>query len=254
MPLSELVRGFLDFFLPNRCLECAEPVNTNQVSVPICEDHRQSLTPLRPPLCFFCSRPLSGGLHRHYQYEISDEPICGACRKRSLILNQVVAGFPFRGVLRSVVSDWKYYSNPEWSPWLAEKLVEVSRDRIDEAEWNALVPVPMHWRHRNERGFNQALQLAEALGDRVNMDVLHVLSKTRRTSRQSELARQERLKNLDGAFALNEKELPSSVSSVLVVDDIYTTGSTLRTAAKVLHNHGVSKTGGLVLARTLPND
>jgi len=101
-------------------------------------------------------------------------------------------------------------------------------------------------------GFNQAAQLAEALGDRTGLEVLNVLSKVRRTQRQSELRRDERLSNLQGAFALNKDGLPSSVSSVLVVDDVYTTGSTLRTAAEVLQNYGITKTGGLVLARTLP--
>lgn len=252
MSLDNLARGLFDFALPNRCIACSLVTDSERTSVPLCKNHRQSIATFREPVCYFCSRPLSGGLHRHYEYEISDEPICGSCRKRSLVLERMVAGFPFRDILRSVVSDWKYRSNPVWVSWLADRLYDATWDQINETEWDVLVPVPMHRRHRRERGFNQATQLGEALGERTGLKMLNVLSKVRRTRRQSELTRDERLRNLEGAFALDEEELPSSVRSVLLVDDVYTTGTTLRTAARVLLNKGITTVGGLVLARTLP--
>lgn len=254
MSFYRLVRGLLDFLLPNRCIECHQPARTDSFTIPLCEDHRTSLAPLDSPVCYYCSRPLSGGLHRHYHYEVADEPVCGSCRKRALVLDRVVAGFPFDGVLRSVVQDWKYGANPEWSPWLAGCFHDSVRDRIDWSRWGVLVPVPMHPRRRQNRGFNQARQLAEGLGDRAEVPVLNVLSKVRRTRQQSELSRADRLENLRGAFTAEDGGSLSSVESVLIVDDIYTTGSTLRTAARALDTMDIADVGGLVLARTLPSN
>ena len=254
MSISRLARGLLDFLLPNRCIECHQPARTDTITIPLCEDHRASLAPLDPPVCYYCSRPLSGGLHRHYHYEVADEPVCGFCRKRALVLDRVVAGFPFDGVLRSVVQDWKYGANPEWSQWLAGRLHESVRNRINWARWDALVPVPMHPFRHKKRGFNQARQLAVGLGDRQELPVLNVLSKVRRTRQQSELSRDDRLENLRGAFTAEDEGALSSVERVLIVDDIYTTGSTLRTAARALETREFVDIGGLVLARTLPSN
>lgn len=250
--LIELLKGFLDLFLPNRCINCGSIVDSSRCPVPLCANHRSELTVLTEPLCHFCSRPLDGSVHEHYHYEIAAEPVCGSCRKRKLILDRVVAGYPFGGLLRNVVSDWKFAGRPEWGHWLGRRLAESLEDRVNWEEWEGLTPVPMHRRRREERGFNQALQLARGVSETTGLPVLRLLRKHRRTDPQSNLDRDERHRNLRGAFSMNpEQPVPAGADSILIVDDIYTTGSTLRTAAGVLQDEGVQKVGGLVLARTL---
>lgn len=221
----------------------------------LCSRHSSELEPLGEPLCYFCSRPLGGSVHEHYHYEIASEPICGSCRKRTLVLDRVVAGFPFRDRLRTVVSDWKFEGHEEWGEWLGRRLAETVEDRLDWEEWDGLTPVPMHRRRRESRGFNQALQLARGLSEATGLPVLDCLRKHRRTDPQSNLDRDERHRNLHGAFSPDPEEtVPSGGKSVLLVDDIYTTGSTLRTAAGVLLDEEIEEVGGLVLARTLPRN
>lgn len=230
-------------------------MDSSRCPVAICEGHRSELDPLKNHLCYFCSRPLGGSVYEHYHYEVASEPICGSCRKRNLALDRVVAGFPFEDPLRRVISDWKFNGNTEWGRWLGRRLAETVAERLDWENWEGLTPIPMHHRRRSTRGFNQALQLAEGVSEATGLPVHESLRKHRRTDPQSSLDRDERHRNLRGTFSPNPEEpVPTGVDSILLVDDIYTTGSTLRTAGGVLNDQGVEIVGGLVLARTLSRD
>lgn len=154
------------------------------------------------------------------------------------------------------MADWKYYEHAQWSGWFARKLWDRINEHISTDDWDLFVPIPLHERREEERGFNQAYELARGMSEVSGIDVDQYLIKKRRTNRQSNLSREERKQNLQGAFALNPgcADRFSTGESVLLVDDIYTTGSTLRTAATVLLQSGIKKVGGVVLGRTLPEE
>lgn len=219
----------------------------------LCRDHRNKLDPIKFPFCYYCSRPLGENIHEADQLRVSNEPVCGACRKRKIILNKVLAGFRFEHELQRIVADWKFGARTEWGRWLGRKLWSKIKNRLRVKRWEWLVPVPLHRRRRMNRGFNQARQLAEALSKLTKLDIKQLLQKHRRTHPQSELSREERQENLNDAFSLSCEEWNQAtpVDSVLLVDDIYTTGSTLRTTAKVLIDGGVNRVGAVVLARAV---
>lgn len=265
--LRRATSGFLDVLLPARCIICGGGVDTRRSTVPLCREHREELPRLTPPRCYRCSRPLSGP-------DLSDRapvvpglvedsrpgerprvppergPLCGSCRRRDSRLVFTLAAYTYTEPLRSVVRDWKFGGYPGWGPWLGRRMAGVLRDRLNTMLWEGLVPIPMYEPRREERGFNQAVQLADALGRTLGLPVVDRLRKTRATPPQSQLPRSRRLRNLQGVFSLTPG--PSLRNgSLLLVDDIYTTGATLESAAGVLRNADAADPGALVLARSV---
>jgi len=107
-----------------------------------------------------------------------------------------------------------------------------------------VVPVPLHWRRRRQRGFNQAEALARTLG----MPWRNALRRTRRTPSQTELPAAQRHRNVREAFALRRRAAVSG-RSILLVDDVATTGATLEACAEVLRAAGAREVRALTVAR-----
>ena len=101
----------------------------------------------------------------------------------------------------------------------------------------ALIPIPLHPSRKRKRGFNQAELLAKAIAKRSGIPVdAKLLLRTKKTDAQKDLNDQERLANLRDAFSVQKNEIP--YHNLILVDDIYTTGSTMDAAAKLLKEHG----------------
>ncbi len=113
-----------------------------------------------------------------------------------------------------------------------------------------LIPVPLHQRRLNWRGFNQSELLARELADTFQMEIAdNIIERTRDTIPQADIKeREERLKNLNGIFAIKDKSRIAG-REILLIDDICTTGATLNECAKVLKANGASKIVALVIAR-----
>ena len=119
--------------------------------------------------------------------------------------------------------------------------------RVDPATTEAtLCPVPLHWRRRVERGFNQSELLAGSLGDRLGCSVAHLLRRTRNTGHQTVRSREERFSELQNAFRVTTAGLPAHV---VLIDDVATTGATLDACAKALKGAGVQRVDAWVVAR-----
>lgn len=254
MPVGRITRGLLDLLLPQRCLICNTIVDSHERPVPLCYRHFQDIETLKTPNCHFCAKPLEDSAPSKPDGNYPEEPVCGDCRKKELLLDRTEAGYKFVDPLRDIVADWKYNGRKIWGEWLGTKLWKQVQERVNPEGWDILVPIPLHRKRRKDRGFNQAHQLAQGIASRSGLEVRPVLRKHRRTDRQSNLGRDERLDNLDGALSLDSGESNESVSgkNILLVDDIFTTGSTLRTAADVLSETNCNNLGALVLARAIP--
>jgi ComF family protein len=114
---------------------------------------------------------------------------------------------------------------------------------------DALVPVPVHATRKKTRGFNQAEILARVIGKKLGIPVIpEMLVRNKKTLPQKDLSAAERLKNLSGAFAMGE--IPEGIRSVILVDDIYTTGSTIEACARALRASGISRIYFVVICMT----
>lgn len=174
-------------------------------------------------------------------------------------INGVFTGIEYKGVARKLIYTFKY--DPYVSDlkgllvdFLYESLIQKEEfikaiEQFDN-EAMALVPIPLHKLRLKKRGYNQAEILARELSKRLNIKMINVLKRTKNTRSQVGLKKEDRIKNISGAFSLipNSPNLPNP-SNIFLIDDVLTTGSTLNEAAKVLKRNGAKKVWGIALTR-----
>ncbi|XXJ20847.1 ComF family protein [Desulfovibrio caledoniensis] len=175
--------------------------------------------------------------------------LCPECRADPPPWDELFFYGPYAGILRRLILGYKFHNRFERNRLLAELAVTAFTARRGRVP-DAVVPVPLHERRLVWRGFNQSLEMARGLARRTDRPLLvHGLRRTRNTPPQSRFGLKERRANIKGAFAAD----PALVRGrrLLLVDDVYTTGSTLRECALTLERAGCAGVDVLVLARTV---
>lgn len=162
------------------------------------------------------------------------------------------AAVVYAGVAREMVQGLKYHDRTDLAPWMAGWMRRAGAELIADAE--VIVPVPLHWRRFFRRQFNQSAELARALARQTGLPFEpSVLRRVKPTRQQVGLERREREENVRAAFRVPpEAEIQIAGRSVLVVDDVFTTGATLRSAARALKKGGAGAVDVLTFARVLP--
>ncbi|MFP4687794.1 MAG: phosphoribosyltransferase family protein [bacterium] len=241
--------GLLDLFLPVRCFICGAVVGTKHGSLPVCEADIAALPRLPAPQCLLCARPLATpGLSPEFD---DPHPICGDCRRQTCYQQFTLIPFAYRGSLKKIIADWKFSGHQQWGDFLGKLLADYLLTKLRLEDWDYVTYVPLHEEKLKLRGFNQAAQLAEAIGEKSGIVPAGLLDKRRQTGAQSELTRKQRLVNLKKAFKPTRK---LAGEKILLVDDIYTTGSTLRNASKTILEAGASSVGAVALTRSIPKN
>lgn len=146
----------------------------------------------------------------------------------------------YGGAMRESLVRVKYHNLRQDLEWFCQESAKRYASWAAYKQIQALVPVPVHPSRRRERGYNQAEEIAKRLGKIWGIPVLkNGLKRVKKTVAQKELDAQQRLHNLEQAFAFGE--IPSKIQNVLLVDDIYTTGSTMQVCTQVLLKGGVRR-------------
>lgn len=171
---------------------------------------------------------------------------CSDCKKQPHSFDEGAAAFTYSGRMRDSVYRMKFQNRRDYLPFFAEAMNQALAGRLRRWRPEMILPVPMHPKKRRRRGYNQselmAGELARLTGIPMKKDVLRCV---RLTADQKKLGRRDRQENLRGSFAV-EGDL-SGVCRVLLVDDVYTTGSTMDELSRVLKNHGVRQVYFVVL-------
>jgi ComF family protein len=153
--------------------------------------------------------------------------------------------------MKQSLADFKYHSRKEYAKFYVEEAIRVYGSSIKKFAPDVIVPVPIHRSKYLERGYNQAEILARGIGKELGIPVLpKLLIRNKKTLPQKKLSDKERLRNLLEAFQYNDKSAVNfkrNISRVLLVDDIYTTGSTVEACTNVLKTNGVSEVDFIVL-------
>jgi len=229
------IDGLAVVLLSPRCAACDRPLE-HPTSGAVCGICWASILPLTPPLCDVCGDPLP---------TLNGRTVCRSCGGTTHPVSRARAIGAYDDPLRAIVHALKYDARRSLARPLGEMMLARGADVLEGA--SCVVPVPLHPSRRRERGFNQARDLARQLG----LPVIEALARVRRTPPQTELSAQERRKNLDGAFATTSHVRKLIGATVVLVDDVSTTGATLDACAQALKNAGVSEVRALTAARVL---
>jgi ComF family protein len=157
---------------------------------------------------------------------------------------RVMAPLAYEFPVDAAIKSFKFRRKLFYGPAFAQLLTRVSHELPDDID--AVLPVPLHWRRKWRRGFNQALEIARPMAKQLGLPVVRNVRRRRATRPQSGLSATQRASNLRAAFAVRG---PLHQRHVLVVDDVVTTGSTLQHVAMALLAAGVSKVSGMAVAR-----
>jgi ComF family protein len=232
--LRALTDAFLFTFLSPICVACHERLAAPTLG-PVCAACWQDVHPLRPPLCARCGDRLRG---------ISHDGLCDRCRGRTPITSLARSAGAYEGALRAIIHAFKYDGRRALAPPLAALMRAAGADVLSGAD--AVIPVPLHPFRRWKRGFNQADDLARALGP----PVWPVLRRTRHGPPQASLPAARRRANVSRAYALRVRAAPRlSGRSVVLIDDVMTTGETMEACARVLVRAGARRVSALTAAR-----
>lgn len=192
------------------------------------------------------------------QTDIPDDPcpVCAACRcdwradslrhVRPNGVDALASAYLFEGPLRDVIHAYKYRGKDYLAGFLTEAWMK--RWPSIDSQYDVLVPVPVSWWTFFKRGYNQSALLADRVGKRLNVPVLTGALKRRHTPSQTRLNRKQRFDNAAKSFAINPR-LSVRGKRVLLLDDIFTTGATLATCARLLKSAGATYVAAHALAR-----
>lgn len=236
--LKSELSGLFDLLLPPICAFCRAEVPALSPAG-ICPNCLTQLLPLPAARCPRCALP--------YPTEAGSPHLCEACLRRPPAFSGVVAVGVFQDLLRESLHHFKYEQGIHLDHPLGTLLAQRLATDAPEFRSELILPVPLHPRRLRERGYNQSLLLARRLGKDLRVATEpRRLRRIRPTPPQQGLSLAARQRNLRGAFALT---MPLHGEKILLIDDVMTTGATLRECAQVLKSGGSGEILVAVLAR-----
>ncbi len=249
--LGAAARAALTVLYPWRCLNCAICLPADHAFCLACQGWIQVI---HSPLCTRCGRPFAS--------RVGPDHICPQCvqqppsfrHARAWAAYSTPSGSP--QPLRQSILRFKYGRNMRAGKALAGLTVHYfslaqEQSAGHAADYDRVIPVPLHLTRLRWRGFNQSLILARAIGQHINTPVdPWLLSRTRPTSPQTKLSREERRANVRGAFRMNTPALAKG-KRFLLVDDVYTSGATVEECARTLYQNEARSVDVFTLARVV---
>ncbi len=222
-------------------------------------------SPYSPCQCLTCGSetpnilcpPCERGLHRHGNYcqrcaesIPPQQNLCGACTHTKSAVNTTYATFNYQFPVDQLINNFKHQRDLSCASALIQAAIPTLRKAPPP---QVLVPVPLHWRRRLFRGFNQAEIIARELGQILKIPVISLCRRNSSDNTQQGLTRKQRLQNLKNSFRLKESSPLENIKHVAIVDDVVTTGATGESLAQLLRKGGVQTVDLWALAKTLAN-
>jgi ComF family protein len=242
MSLAEVLNDLSEVIFPPQCLNCTEIMHPSngQIFCPACKEQINFITGKCCRICgtTFPDSPAEGHL-------------CGDCLGEKPYFSYARAIFSYKDIILNAIHQFKYKSNLSTGEILASFMAGFSFPDIDFADYTLIIPVPLHVKRLRERGFNQSLILARAIGEKRKITVdFSVLKRRKFTLTQTGSNKKERKNNIKGSFEVSDKKKIDG-KKIILVDDVYTTGATVNECAKILTKSGAQKVSVLTLARVL---
>ncbi|MGH2505975.1 MAG: double zinc ribbon domain-containing protein [Ktedonobacteraceae bacterium] len=229
----KLLQKGLDLLFPPRCAGC------QQSGYLLCPTCLHSMQPLPPPICQSCGLPLT-----------TPTALCLSCHKYPLQLHGLRCVHLYQGALQHTIHKLKYTGQPRLAEPLGLLLAQTFL--LHGMHADGLIPLPLHTQREKQRGYNQATLLARNCAAHLKVPCLeNLVMRVRDTHAQVGLNARQRQHNVQAAFALIPGTPTSTLArtTLVIIDDVCTTGATLEACAAPLYAAGVSEIWGLVLGR-----
>ncbi len=217
-----------ELLFPQVCLHCGKGLNTDGLH--LCKECISSIRPLSPGHCICCAHPFTSETSLHH---------CSSCLRDPPCFTKVYAAGLYEGTIKEAIQGLKYRNQLYLAKPLGQLLEEKIDNNCDDFEPDIIIPVPLHIKRLRQRNYNQALELARPLSKRTGLPVdISTLIRHRPTIPQQGLSARERKRNLRNAFSVSSA-IPGQ--NILLIDDVITTGETVRACAKTLIDAGASE-------------
>ncbi len=232
--------GVLGLLLPRRCLSCGATVESDGA---LCVECWSNVRFLAPPACACCFFP--------FEYDMGPEALCAACAARHPAYDRARAAFAYDESSRGPVLAFKHGDRLDAAPAFARLVIQAAGPLL--AGNPLIVPVPLHRSRLMARRYNQAAELARAIGAQTDLPVsTDLLVRRRRTPSQGRFGPVQRRRNVRGAFGVRgRREGEVRGRTVLLIDDVLTTGATVEACARPLLRAGANAVDVLTLARVV---
>ncbi len=230
--------ALLDTAFPPSCASCGGSVG-NAPLPHVCERCFKRIRIIEDPRCLTCGYPFFGDADSHED--------CQHCERLTPQFGRGWAVALFRGPVRDLLYALKY-SNGLWAAEDIGRIAEYAEGLSDFLEEATLVPVPLHPRKLRERGYNQSELIAGSIARRFDRpEVARLLARRVDTPSQTQFNRVERYRNLKNAFRVNRRVEIDPKRHYVIVDDVFTTGSTLNACAAALQKAGAMNVDALTI-------
>ncbi|MFA5525120.1 MAG: ComF family protein [Tissierellales bacterium] len=237
--IKKLYKSILNLLFPEEgiCFYCdqyCEEIKEDH----LCSDCRDKLSFINEEKCPFCGKPI---------YQVDSSKRCRYCANKTFYFTKVISPLEFSGFLRKAIYKYKYESKPYMYKSFGEFMIKaLKKENLETMDF--VVPVPLHRTRKGERGYNQAELLAKyiSLKMEIPLDVKN-LKRIKATKTQNKLGRHEREQNIKDAFKIRDGRVYKD-KRILLVDDIFTTGSTVNECSRILIEHGAAEVYVITIA------
>lgn len=249
MSLKSIVRIIkdisVDVLFPPVCPVCDEPVLVGTKGK-TCDRCRDKIRTVSEPVCFKCGRPIAS----------VEAEYCDLCSEHDYHFKKNMAVFVYGDEAKRLILNLKYKGRQDLAAFFIDALMLKYKEKLEIINADAIIPIPIHKNRLKQRGYNQSALLADELSERTGIPVLEsLLLRTKETTAQKQLGSMGRLLNLCDAFEVNTSVLNKiktriNLNRIILVDDIYTTGSTIESCSIVLSKCGIKEIYSLSMCIT----
>jgi len=240
--------GLLNLIFPLDCKICERPIRESK-GYSICGKCFKTIELIDKPHCVKCGKPF---LISTDLFKRDREILCSDCKRRKYSFEFARSVGIYLGVLKECIHLFKYYGEEKLTEPLGELLIDyLAKNQEFEKKVDLIIPVPLHKNDLKRRGFNQSVLLGRVIGNYFSIPLKEeVLIKKKLTPSQVNLSKKEREKNILRAFSIERTEEIKD-KNILILDDIFTTGSTVEECAKELMKAHANNIFVLTLARSV---
>jgi ComF family protein len=240
--MNTFIESFLELIYPEKNICCLCDVYNDDIGDKyICAECENKLKKIILPHCIKCCKPID------YNSSIN---LCPDCVSYEKVFEKSRSIYLYENIIKKAIYNLKYYDKPHYLRFFGNALFHYINDNSYN-DFEYILPVPLHPSKLKKRGYNQSELIAKYVAKKLNIPFIDGIKRIKQTSKQSAKTKENRRKSLENAFEIkkSKKYFLLKSSKVLLVDDVYTTGSTVNECTKALLNYGVSKVYVITIAR-----